>query len=387
LRDSGEKFDAVSVAQLLSESGLLTKAGGTRHLQELLNSATNPTEAGSHALAIHRSWLARFDSAEVRTPKRIGEALRSYVGGVTERALAGQLSTGLLTGFDRIDARLCGIQAGDLVVVAARPGMGKSAFVSNIAVNVASPTEAVKPAGEPQAEAGHGVLLFCPWTSAEAMIARMASAESRLDLSKLRSGQMPARDWKKLTEVSEYLVALPLWIDDTVSLDIVQIRAKIHRLRRKVLGKWQACPPGRELELVIIDYLQLLKSADDASNREEGLGLLSRQLKALARELDVAVIVVSTLNRSPEVSTRRDRRPQLADLRGSGTIEDEADVVLFLYRDDYYFPDTSDVPGIAEVIVAKQRNGWTGKLRLHFSASCVRFDNLDSEELSHKQDT
>jgi replicative DNA helicase len=236
-----------------------------------------------------------------------------------------------------------------------------TSFVMNLAVNVASPRTVAAPGpgedghgGLDRQEAGHGVVVFSLEMPREQLATRMVCSEGRVDLGKLRQGYLQPEDWRRLTEAASYLSSLPVWIDDTP--------AEYQRIGR--------------IGLVIIDYLQLMKGRDGVNSREQEISEISRGLKQLAKELRVPVIALSQLNRAVETRTSKDKRPQLSDLRESGAIEQDADTIIFIYRDDYYNPETTNVKGIAELIIAKQRNGPTGKVLTRFTASCTRFDNL-----------
>jgi len=210
------------------------------------------------------------------------------------------------------------------------------------------------------------------------LASRMLASEARVDMSRIRSGKLQRDDWNKLTESASRLGRLPLWLDDTPALTLLDLRAKIRRLQAE-LKRGEAAGTAKGLGLVAIDYLQLMQGRKDAGSREQEISELSRGLKQLAKEMKIAVIALSQLNRGVETRTSKDKRPQLSDLRESGAIEQDADTIMFIYRDEYYFKDSPD-KGIAELIIAKQRNGPTGKVMTKFTGEYTRFDNLAPEE-------
>jgi replicative DNA helicase len=213
----------------------------------------------------------------------------------------------------------------------------------------------------------------------EQLAARLLSSEARVDMQKIRSGRMQREDWNKLTDAAARLGRLPLWLDDTPALTLLDLRAKIRRLQAEISRGSDGSMPAKKLGLVVIDYLQLMQGRRDAGSREQEISELSRGLKGLAKEMSVPVIALSQLNRAVETRATKDKRPQLSDLRESGAIEQDADTIIFIYRDEYYFRDSPD-KGIAELIVAKQRNGPTGKVMVKFTSEYTRFDNLAQDE-------
>ncbi len=260
--------------------------------------------------------------------------------------------TGIPTGFRDLDFQLSGLQPSDLVLIAARPSMGKTAFVLNLAANVAVKEKIT-------------TAIFSLEMSNVQLVNRMLSLGSGLDANKLRKGQVEGSDWSKLMEGAEDIATSNLIIDDTPSISIRELSQKCRKLKME-----------RNLGLVIIDYLQLMSgSGRNSDNRQQEISDISRSLKALAREIKAPVIALSQLSRA--VEQRPDHRPMLSDLRESGAIEQDADVVMFLYREEYYNKEAT--PGIAEVIVAKQRNGPIGTINLAWIASQTKFANLEKE--------
>ena len=258
--------------------------------------------------------------------------------------------TGVPTGFKDLDAYLSGLQPSDFILVAARPSMGKTAFVLNVAENVAI-------------KQGITTAVFSLEMSDVQLVNRMLSLESTVDADKLRKGRLDSNDWGKLVEGADSIAKSQLIIDDTPSISIAELRSKCRKYKME-----------NNLGLVIIDYLQLMSGSGKNDSRQQEISDISRALKALARELDVPVVTLSQLSRA--VEQRPDHRPMLSDLRESGAIEQDADVVMFLYRDEYYKKDT-DKPGVAEVIIAKQRNGPTGTVELAWIGDRQRFANLE----------
>ena len=262
--------------------------------------------------------------------------------------------TGVPTGFYDLDRMTSGLQAGDLVVLAARPSMGKTAFAINIAEHVAL-------------NEGLPVAVFSMEMGAAQLAVRVVGSIGRIDQGHLRTGKLTDEEWPRLTDAIERLRTVSLHIDETAGLTSSELRANARRLARKC-GK---------LGLIVVDYLQLMtgSSGGDGENRATELGEISRGLKMLAKELQCPVIALSQLNRG--VEQRTDKRPMMSDLRESGAIEQDADIIMFIYRDDYYNKDSKD-PGIAEIIIGKQRNGPTGAVRLTFLKPLTRFESLAS---------
>jgi replicative DNA helicase len=261
--------------------------------------------------------------------------------------------TGVRTGFFDLDRMTAGLQPGDLIVLAARPSMGKTAFALNIAENVA-------------AAEGLPAVVFSMEMGAAQLALRMVGSMGRIDQQHLRTGKLSDDEWGRLSDAVEKLRNVSLFIDETPGLSPSELRARARRQARQC-GK---------LGLIVVDYLQLMSGSGGGSeeNRATVLGEISRGLKALAKELQCPVIALSQLNRS--VETRTDKRPMMSDLRESGAIEQDADVIMFIYRDDYYNKDTSKEPGVAEIIIAKQRNGPVGTAKLAFLKPLTKFDNL-----------
>jgi replicative DNA helicase len=262
--------------------------------------------------------------------------------------------TGVPTGFYDLDRMTAGFQAGDLIVLAARPSMGKTALAINIAENVAL-------------QEGLPVAVFSREMGAAQLAVRIVGSIGRIDQGHLRKGKLTDEEWPRLTEAIEKLRTISLHIDESAGLTSSELRANARRLARQC----------GQLGLIVVDYLQLMSgSASSDENRATELGEISRGLKMLAKELKCPVIALSQLNRS--VETRPDKRPMMSDLRESGAIEQDADIIMFIYRDEYYTKDACKEPGVAEVIIAKQRNGPTGTVKLAFLKPITKFENLAS---------
>jgi len=261
--------------------------------------------------------------------------------------------TGIPTGFSDFDSLTAGLHPSDLIVFAGRPSMGKSALVSSIAeyVGVVEKTPLV---------------IFSLEMSKEQLVQRMLCSHARVNAHNVRTGFLSQSDWPKLTNAAGKLSDAPIFIDDTAALSVLELRAKARRLKSQ-----------QNIQLIIVDYLQLMQGMPGAENRQQEISEISRSLKALARELNMPLIAVSQLSRA--VETRQDRRPQLSDLRESGAIEQDADVVGLILREEYYNP-TEENKGIAEVIIAKQRNGPVGSMKLAFIKDYARFENLALKE-------
>jgi replicative DNA helicase len=262
----------------------------------------------------------------------------------------GESITGVPTGYTDLDERLAGLQPSNLVIVGARPSMGKTSFALGLAAHAAL-------------EAHTPVLFFSLEMSHLELTQRLLCAEARVDATRMRNGRLHESDWPKISHAVGRLAEAPMYIDDNPHLTVMEIRAKARRLKSRAGG----------LGLIVIDYLQLMTGRHNAENRQVEVSEMSRGLKILARELEVPVVALSQLSRNLEM--RADKRPQLADLRESGSLEQDSDVVMFIYREELYNPETAD-RGTAEIIVSKHRNGPTGAIRLAFLDHYTRFANM-----------
>ena len=418
LATTGAPIDLVTVAGRLRETDRLNQVGGSPYLVQLVDSTPSVANVEYYAAtvrdkAVKREVIAKCQLAVAEgyqdigsaadyadrteqaiydvnravksgAPEKVGEVARRVIQEITDAANRGERVTGRPTGFERYDAKTAGLHNGDLTVIAARPGMGKTSFVLNLAVNVASPTPTpvISDTGETRELPGLGVAVFSLEMPREQLASRMVCAEGRVDVGKLRQGMLQDRDWGNLTQAASFLYRLPIWIDDTPSLGVLEIRAKVRRLQAEY-ERNLAPGTGKRIGLVIVDYLQLMSG--HGSSREQEISEISRGLKRLAKELNVPVVALSQLNRSVETRGSKDKRPLLSDLRESGAIEQDADNVVFIYRDDYYDAD-AETKGTAELIIAKQRNGPVGKVKVRWDPYCTRFDNLAAGQYEGEDD-
>jgi len=390
LFDKAEPVDLVTLANKLKEKGHLAEIGGASYLARLVDTVPLAVNAEHYAKIVHdKASLRRLiekanailkrcfedrgntddviDFAETAifeiSEKKARQAfypLSKIILGNIETLEENQgnrsLVTGIPTGFSHLDNLTSGMQNSDLIILAARPSMGKTALALNIARNAA-------------VEANIPVAVFSLEMSKEQLSMRMLCAEARIDSSRLKGGFFSMEDWHRLTDAADILSASPIYIDDSPSMSAMEIRAKARRLKM-----------DKNLGLVIIDYLQLMQGRAGAERRDLEISEISRALKALAKELELPVLALSQLNRMLE--QRTDKRPRLSDLRESGALEQDADVVAFIYRDEVYNKE-EDNPnkGVAEILLSKQRNGPTGDVFLTFLNTYTRFENPASEEV------
>ncbi|HVE90885.1 MAG TPA: replicative DNA helicase [Actinomycetota bacterium] len=379
----GEAVDTVTVSEELRRTSTLEEAGGKTQLFHLVSSVPAASNAAYYSRIVEETSLLRrlieatqqasaiaFESAD--DVDRIVDQVESMVFNVAHRRLGdrfvhirdllhehleqvealqlrGSAVTGVPTGFVDLDRLTSGLQGSNLVIVAARPSFGKTSFALNIAQQAAT-------------EQGKKVAIFSLEMSKMELIQRLVCSEALVDVHKLRTGNLTDSDWGRLATAVGRLADAPIYIDDTEAVTVLEIRAKARRLKQR-----------EGLDLVIVDYLQLMSGPRRSENRVQEISEISRSLKILARELDVPVIAVSQLSRA--VEQRQDKRPMLADLRESGAIEQDADLVMFIYRDEVYHPDSTD-KGTAEVILSKHRNGPVGTVKLTFLPNYTKFANF-----------
>jgi replicative DNA helicase len=412
----GKPVDVVQVATWLRDHERLAQVGGMAYLTEVLNAAPAVANVVAYGRTIHEKWRVRqlilacqrvtaqgyagygeaqqfIDSAEqavydiARTRESssvhlLRDVMQETFKRITKATERGARITGISTGFDRYDRMTSGLHDGELTIVAARPGMGKTALVVNMAVNVASPQQ-LENARDPNdrwEEPGYGVVVFTLEMPREQIVNRMLCSEARVDVSRVRTGMLTPSDWTKLTQSAAHLANLNLWVDDTPALSIFEVRSKVRRLQAEFDKVDPATGDKKQrIGLVVVDYLQLMRGRENAASREQEISEISRGLKQLAKELSLPVIALSQLNRAVETRGEKSKRPQLSDLRESGAIEQDADNICFIYRDDYYNKETAD-RNMAELIIAKQRNGPTDIVRVRFDAQYTRFDNLADGE-------
>jgi replicative DNA helicase len=342
-------------AEIVRERAILRKLVATS--DEIATQAFNPQgRPVSQILDEAETRIMQIGEEGSRTREGflpMGQLVVQLIDRVTELANNGaEEVTGVRTGFYDLDRMTAGLQPGDLVVLAARPSMGKTAFALNIAEHVA-------------VNEGLPAVVFSMEMGASQLALRMVGSLGRIDQSNLRTGKLRDDEWGRLTEAVDKLGKASIFIDESAALTPGELRARARRQSRQC-GK---------LGLIVVDYLQLMSgSSNSEENRATVLGEISRGLKSLAKELKCPVIALSQLNRS--VESRTDKRPMMSDLRESGAIEQDADVIMFIYRDDYYNKDASKEPGIAEIIIAKQRNGPVGTVKLTFLKPLTKFDNL-----------
>ncbi len=382
LFDANEPIDAVTVSEGLRRDGSLDRMGGIDFLTRLIDSVPSTSNVEYYAGIVEEHSLRRrlmkvagdisaiasqmdepiaevVDQAEQSVfavaERQVGDGLQAIddlLGPAIEKAeelqRSGSAVTGISTGFRDLDRKLAGLHPTNLVIVAARPGMGKTALALNISQNVALN--------------GNTVAIFSLEMSREEVVTRMLCAKGRIDSQKLRTGSLTENDFTKLSNAAGALYKQNIFVDDSPGLTVTEIRAKCRRLRRK---------PG--LDLVVVDYLQLMNGSGQ-ENRQQEIAMISRSLKNLARELHVPIIALSQLNRG--VESREDKRPRLGDLRESGAVEQDADVVMFIYRDEYYFPEKVESKGIAEVVIAKHRQGGVGKVDMTFLPEFTLFADM-----------
>ncbi len=384
LFEKGEPIDMMTTNESLKKKKQVEQAGGLDYLAELMTLYPTAANVGIHAKIVKEKALLRrlistagdlvnlgfedtesvdevidraeqmiFELAEDRIQKGFND-MKKLIHDTNEHidmlAKKKEHITGIPSGFSDIDSKTAGFQKGELIVVAGRPSMGKTALCINIAENVAVDSDRV-------------IAFFSLEMSAQQLIIRMISSLSQVPMQKIRTGFVPHSDWSKITRASSQLYESSIHIDDAPMQTVLDIRSKCRRLKAE-----------KGLDLIIIDYLQLLHSRGRSENRVLEIGEMTRSLKGLAREMDVPVILLSQLSR--KVEERPNKRPQLSDLRESGTIEQDADVVGFVYREEYYYPDKIEVQNQAEFVIGKQRNGPTGISKLQFQKECARFHNL-----------
>ncbi len=383
-----EPVDLVTLSNALREKGEIEKIGGATYLAQLVDTVPMAVNAHHYARIIHDKAILRrlieqsntisnrcfedrgevesvlefaqsaiFELSEGKNKRAfspLGQIIETNIDALEKRQENKALVTGVPTGFAKFDSLTSGFQNSDLIILAARPAMGKTAFALNMAANAAL-------------DAGVPVAVFSLEMSKEQLSMRMLSAAARVDSSRIRSGFLNKEDWDKINAAAGQLYEAPIFIDDSPDITTTSIRTKSMRMKL-----------DKGLGLIIIDYLQLMRGNTHTERRDLEISDISRSLKILAKELNLPVIALSQLNRKLE--ERSDKRPQLSDLRESGALEQDADLVAFIYRDEVYNRDENNPhQGTAEIILAKQRNGPTGKAHLAFLKSYTRFENLATE--------
>ncbi|HEU4829008.1 MAG TPA: replicative DNA helicase [Gemmatimonadales bacterium] len=381
-------IDHITLRDELMRRGELDAAGGLEYLAELVDAVPTAANLEFHARIVKDKAILRrliegataivteaydgkatagelLDSAESRIFQisqqrgdegftRIKEMLWPTMERIETLQKSGKAITGVPSGFTDLDSLTSGFQPSELVVVAARPSMGKTAFCLNIASNAALE--------------GQGVAIFSLEMSKESLVHRMLTAMARVDSQRVRQGSLRDFDFTQLARAAGILQSCPIWIDDTPALTLLEMRSKARRLKAE-----------NDLRMVVVDYLQLMRSPEYSENRVQEISDISRSLKALARELEIPVIALSQLSRASE-QRGGERKPILSDLRDSGAIEQDADLVLFIHRAEYYDREDESKRGLAEVMLSKNRNGPTGDVQLRFSREYTRFDNFSARE-------
>ena len=387
LSEASHSIDLITLCEELSRKSELETIGGAAYVSGLLDGVPDRPSIENYIKIVRDKSLLRSlihtataaiaraseqgDAAEEilndteaqifqLSEKRIGrgfmgvqEIIRESFGSVDAFLQRGSRITGLETHYVDLDEKTSGFQKSDLIIVAGRPSMGKTSFAMNIAENVAI-------------EDRKTVAVFSLEMSKEALLQRMLCSVARVDAHKFRTGSLWQDDMRKITRAIEQLAEAPIFIDDTPGITISEMRAKARRLLQS----------KGSLDLIVVDYLQLMSGGGKRyENRTQEVSAISRGLKALAKELAVPVVALSQLSRAPESRGAGDHRPQLADLRESGSIEQDADVVAFIFREEVYKPDDPELDGVAELIIRKQRNGPTGTVKLAFLKSSTRFES------------
>lgn len=388
LANEGNPVDVVTVGEELERLNEIENAGGMAYLGELVEKTPSATNVRAYAEIVHERAVLRrlisvsgeisdsafnpngrktaelLDDAERKVfkisesrggqeggPQSVNPVLTKTLERIDELFNSKEAITGVTTGFKDLDEMTSGLQNSDLVIVAARPSMGKTAFAMNLVESVLIKGE--KP-----------VLVFSMEMPADSILMRMISSLGQINQTRVRSGKLEEDDWPRLTSAVNMLKDRPLYIDDTAGLSPAELRSRARRVAREI---------KQDFGMIMVDYLQLMQVPGMNEGRTAEISEISRSLKALAKELNCPVVALSQLNRGLE--SRTDKRPMNSDLRESGAIEQDADVIMFIYRDEYYHEESPD-KGIAEIIIGKQRNGPIGKVRLSFQGQFTKFNDL-----------
>ncbi len=392
LSERGDVIDPLTLSEELSRRGDLQASGGKDYVSFLVDAVPTAANVEYHARIVREKALRRrlievstqivseafessapagelLDAAEHRIFEvnqsrghegftRIKELLWPTMENIEKLQRGGESITGVPSGFKDLDDLTAGFQPSDLVIVAARPSMGKTAFVLNIAQNAAL-------------DKGVPVAVFSLEMSKESLVQRLLTSEGRVDAQRLRKGKLHDDEFVRLGRAAGMLSHAPIWIDDTPGISLLEMRSKARRLKT-----------DNDIGMVVVDYLQLMSGPTNQESRQQEISYISRSLKSLARELKVPVVALSQLSRAPEQRTGDNKRPQLSDLRESGAIEQDADLVMFIYRQEMYDgpvdKDGNSLEGRAEIIVGKQRNGPTGFVNLFFNKTYTRFENYSA---------
>ncbi len=401
LYEQGQAIDPLTLQEELRRAGELDQVGGPAYIASLFDGVPRFSNIENYTKMVKgKSMLRKLISAsnqvmqsafdEEDEPEEIldraerlilsiaedrikqgfihiSEVAEKQLHAIEEIAGRGQLVTGIATGFTDLDYMTSGMQRGDLVIVAARPSMGKTAFALNIAQNAALGQDSSGRVHEDREKAVVGV--FSLEMSKEQLVQRMLCSQAQVDAHRLRSGMLGKDDWRKLALAVGELSEAHIYLDDTPGITTLEVRAKARRLKNE----------QKKLDLLIIDYLQLMSGKGRTESRQQEVSQISRELKILAKELNVPLIALSQLSRAPETRTGN-HKPQLSDLRESGSIEQDADIVMFIYREEIYKPET-EKQNIAEIIIGKQRNGPIGSVELVFRKALTRFHDISREAM------
>ncbi len=384
LFDKGEPVDLLTVGRQLESNNELEQVGGIPYLDEMLDSCPTSANAVYYADMVKEDWIRRqviynsaksynaaFDStiavadllndaeAGVLSIRRdteksrlvsVKDAIKDAFYHIQRLYQSKERVIGIPTGFVELDQMTSGMQPADYILIAGRPSMGKSTLAQNIVQHLAVTED-------------YGVALFSLEMNCRSLAMRILASESGMDFQEMRTGRISETQWASLTIAAGKIAEAKIMIDDSTNITPSQLRGKLHQIL-----------PKQDVDLVLVDYLQLMSADTKSDNREKEVSSISRALKAIARDFDVPLIAVSQLSRKPEGRTGEQRRPQLSDLRESGALEQDADIVLFLYREQYY--DKSSTNDLSELIIGKQRNGPTGTIKLGFDGSRMMFKNL-----------
>ncbi len=385
ITDRNERPDLVTLTDELSRRGELETAGGVAYLSSLFEYSASSANVDQHIALVKEKGLLRrlitatrqiaadaysgrdraeeildraeariFEIGQERTTQgfvAVKDMVNDSIHRIEELAKRQEHVTGCPTGFTDLDDKTAGLQPSDLIVIAGRPGMGKTSFALNIAENAAL--------------LGKKVGVFSLEMSRDQLVQRLLCSLARVDLSRLRRGYLSDRDWRGLSMAAGRLYDAPIFIDESAGVSVLDIRTRARRLKAE-----------HGLDLLVIDYLQLMHSDAKSENRVQAVSQMTRSLKGLAKELNLPIVVLSQLSRAPESNERRSKIPQLSDLRESGAIEQDADIVLFIFREELYKPEDESLKNKAQVVIAKHRNGPTGLVNLTFLKESTRFENF-----------
>lgn len=397
LHEAGRTCDAVTVSEWFESRGKVDQVDGGSYISQLANNTPSAANVGAYADIVREKSILRalIDagaqitsgafSTDGRDSKTLLEEAERLVFAIAEKGARGTTGlvsvqemlreamerieelgafhgdiTGVPTGFSDFDRKTAGLQPSDLIIVAGRPAMGKTTFAMNIAENAAI---------------GHGksVAIFSMEMASLQLVMRLFSSLGQIEQGKLRTGNLDESDWAKLGSAMNLLHKSKIFIDDTPALSPAELRARARRLKRR-----------HDIDLLVVDYMQLMAVPGTRENRATEIAEISRSLKTIAKELNVPVVALSQLNR--DLEKRTDKRPVLSDLRESGSIEQDADLIVFIYRDEEYTKEACVEPGVAEIIIGKHRNGSTGKVKLAFQGRWLRFKNLAPEVDYHRDE-